>query len=262
MRRASVEEAFPLFHTCFPEVNKRSLAVCQSWMIYYIYEDKAFCCVYPHTSGLIIQYMGVLPEYRGEGLCRRMLERLKFLYPELDFYGECVPGGHMYGFLLRGGWSRIPIRYVCPAWGEEPEDRGLDLLVLPCGKQPKNVLGFLTDFYRSGFQTPCDDLLDSYRRELEQGPYRAKFTEICENSKLQLNELLLDCAEKLILNLPFFQMCKKFGAHLAGNDEGDKFYRDPFEKSLYQTYNELQYTKPSADVWPEWGNAAGKYPFY
>ena len=166
MRRANVEEVFPLFHICFPEVSKKSLIDCRDWMMFYEHDGKAFCCIYPYARGLIIQYMGVLPEYRGKGLCRQMLEQLRALYPGLDLYGECVPGGQMFEYLLRSGWQRVPIHYVCPAWGEEPEDRSLDLLVLPYNSRPQDVLGFLADFYRSGFQTPCDDLLSSYRQEL------------------------------------------------------------------------------------------------
>ena len=75
IRRADVEEVFPLFHTCFPEVSRQSLTDCQGWMIFYIHDDKAFCCAYPHEKGLILQYAGVLPEYRGKGLLRRMLEQ-------------------------------------------------------------------------------------------------------------------------------------------------------------------------------------------
>lgn len=75
MRRADVEEVFPLFHACFPEVSRQSLIDCQDWMMFYIHDDKAFCCIYPHKKGLIIQYAGVLPEYRGKGLSRQMLEQ-------------------------------------------------------------------------------------------------------------------------------------------------------------------------------------------
>lgn len=164
-----MEEVFPLFHTCFPEVGRQSLIDCRDWMIFYIHDDRAFCCVYPHAKGLIIQYAGVLPEYRGKGLFRQMLEQLKSLYPGMDWYGECAPGGRMAEALLRSGWSKVPIHYVCPAWGEEPEDGDLDLLVLPCGGQPQDVLGFLADFYRSGFQSAREDLISAYRQELEQG---------------------------------------------------------------------------------------------
>lgn len=166
MRRADVEEVFPLFHTCFPKVNKKTLIDCREWMMFYIHDDKAFCCIYPYSRGLIIQYMGVLPEYRGKGLCRQMMGRLRSLCLGLDLYGECVPGSRMSELLLRSGWSRVPIHYVCPAWGEEPEDRSLDLLVLHYGKRPKDVLGFLADFYHSGFQSTREDLLSSYKQEL------------------------------------------------------------------------------------------------
>ena len=49
-----------------------------------------------------------------------------------------------------------------------PEDRNLDLLVPPCGSRPQDVLG---EFYRSGFHSTREDLISSYRQELEQGDH-------------------------------------------------------------------------------------------
>lgn len=169
MRRVSVDEVFPMFHVCFPEVQKSSLELFIDCMNFYMYEDKAFVCVYPCKSGLIIQYFGILPEFRGRKICPEILHELHRLYFGLDIYGECCPRGRMHSILVRNGWSKVPINYVCPSWGDEPEDWDLDLLVWPYRDKPVNVLGFLTEFYNIGFSETRNDILKRYEIELSEG---------------------------------------------------------------------------------------------
>lgn len=168
MRRVSIDEVFPLFHSCFPDVKKSSLVECQEWMFFYMLGNEAFCCIYPCRCGLIIQYLGVAVSSRGKGIYKKVISEIKSMHPELDLYGECVPGGQMYWTLLRHGWKRVPINYACPAWGDELADDNLDLLVLAQGNKPSDILGFLTEFYCCGFNGGVTELLRRYKRELDR----------------------------------------------------------------------------------------------
>lgn len=168
MRRVSIDEVYPLFHSCFPEVKKSSLEACNQWMHFYMYGNDAFCCIYPCKYGLVLEYIGVAITSRGTGLCKKVMSGIKSMYPGLDIYSECIPGSKLYWILLKNGWKRVPINYAYPAWGDEPADDSYDLLVLAHDKKPVDILGFLTEYYTLGFNSDVDALMRRYRRELDR----------------------------------------------------------------------------------------------
>lgn len=168
MTRATAEEVYPLFHACFPEVTRGSFDVVAEITEMWHIEGKAFCMCFRVGGGLFIQYIGVVEEERGHGLCRDIMLGLKQEYSGLRMYGEVDPTSRMYKILSSNGWVDVPISYVCPAWGEEPEDTSRNLLTAPIlGYNKQEVFDWIGAVYRDCYEAKADHLLERYRKELQ-----------------------------------------------------------------------------------------------
>lgn len=158
-----------LFSSCFeddPKTILDSISRAYLWVVYEGDEPAAFMLYnpYPEIKAVVIEYVGVAESQRGHGLCPKLFERLYTTYCGWAFFGECHLDTPIIRVIESQGWKVAPVNWVCPAWGDIPEDRTRHLM---CREARKELIPkFAKMFYDYGYGVSRDDLVEGYRREL------------------------------------------------------------------------------------------------
>lgn len=119
---------------------------------------------YPNIKSVVVEYVGVDPDCRGQRIGSALFKTLYAEYPGWAFYGECHRNTAIINLLERHGWSEAPVNWVCPAWGNIPEDTTRHLMYR--NAEPKDIPAFAKAFYDYGYGVSRDDLVEKYRKEV------------------------------------------------------------------------------------------------
>ncbi len=167
MNLVPLNETFELMHECFPEVDTEDLIRYRDHCIAFKEGANGFVLMFPYNSGLFIQYFGVREDYRRKGIATRMMNAISEMAGR-PIYAEVQLNSLMYHMLKQHGWDRVPITYVCPAWGNEPVDESR---VLMTSNIMVNPLLFIHELYAEGYRNPSPELLQLYKNQLNIASY-------------------------------------------------------------------------------------------
>lgn len=126
------------------------------FMLYHPYEE---------LRAVAVEYVAVAEDHRRRRIGFCLFDRLYAEYPGWAFYGEVHRGTPITDLLLKDGWRYAKVKWVCPAWGDIPEDATRSLICR--GARDADVPAFAKAFYEYGYGVKRDDLIARYRRETE-----------------------------------------------------------------------------------------------
>lgn len=191
MQHVPVEETFDLVRECFPEVDCSDLIKFRDHVTAFKLEDVGFVLACPYNYGYVIQYMGVKESARSNGYATEMLRFISLLAGARTMYAEVQPDSAMYNILIKAGWVKVPIPYVCPAWGNEAPDYSRCLMTT--SPHAEHLL-FVSEFYQEGYKNPSQELIEQYTWELRMHDY----TPVWEQ---RFKELFAQCFHDDILTI-------------------------------------------------------------
>lgn len=165
MKLVPIESTLDIMAECFPEVKQESLIKFRDQFVAFRFWNVACCLLYPYQNGTAISYIGVKANSRRLHCASNILKAVEDMSDDHPVYAEVIPGTVMYDILLKRGWYKIPIKYICPPWGSEPADSSRDLL---CSRKDADHISFIREFYKVGYHVEnVEELIRLYRYELK-----------------------------------------------------------------------------------------------
>lgn len=169
--QSRTEEMLELFHKTFDDdVNtiRESLERADCYVVLDEQEEKiiAFCIFnhYKEQNAVVVEYIGVAESHRKNHIATMLFRLLESERPGCAFYGECHLEDPIVQLLGKEGWTPAPINWVCPAWGDIPEDTSRHLICKNASAQ--NIVDFSEQFYSYGYGVSHPELVQRYKEEL------------------------------------------------------------------------------------------------
>ena len=166
-----IDEMLALFHKTFNDdldTIEESLGRADCYVVLDEQEQNivAFCIYnwYREQNAVVVEYIGVAESHRNHHIGTMLFRLLESEYPGCAFYGECHLEDPIVKLLYKEGWKRAQINWVCPAWGDIPEDTSRHLICK--NATPQNIVDFAEQFYSYGYGVNRPELVQKYREEL------------------------------------------------------------------------------------------------
>lgn len=158
-----------LFSQCFEDdINTIMESIERAKLKLVLKDDKVVAFMlynpYDNIKSVVVEYVGVAESERGNGIASHMFESLKYMYRDWAIYGEVHAEAQIVHILFDQGWQFVPINWVCPAWGDIPEDTTRQLVAY--NSRLSRVPEFAENFYSYGYGVDRPDLVAKYKGEI------------------------------------------------------------------------------------------------